>query len=47
MPDSVKIIASGMERDPEGRSDGFLAKTLIYITSVVIRPAGKRWFCII
>jgi hypothetical protein len=41
MADSIKIIVSGMEQDTEGRSNGFLAKTLIYIASVVIRPAEK------
>jgi hypothetical protein len=27
--------------------DGFLAKTLIYITSAGIGPGGKRWFCVV
>jgi hypothetical protein len=46
MSDSIVIFASGMDWDPEG-AYRFLAKILIYITSVVICPAGKKWFCIV
>lgn len=32
---------------PNLKCDGFLAKTLIYITTAIISPAGKRKPCIV
>jgi hypothetical protein len=42
--DQYKARARGKRKGKGAGQDGFLAKILIYITSVVICPAGKRWF---
>jgi hypothetical protein len=42
--DQYKARARGKRKGKGAGQDGFLAKILIYITSVVICPAVKRWF---